>query len=146
MKIGFTCSSFDLFHSGHYLMLEDAKKKCDFLIVGLQSDPTLDKTYRIETGGKNKNKPIQAFEERLIQINGCKYVDKVIEYSTEQELYNLLVEIKPDIRILGSDWEGKDYTGKELDIPIYFHNRNHTYSTSNLRKRVYQAELEKLKN
>lgn len=146
MKVGFTCSSFDLFHSGHYLMLEDAKKQCDFLIVGLQSDPTLDKTYRIKTGGKNKNKPIQTYNERLIQISGCKYVDKVVKYSTEQELYNLLVKIKPDIRILGSDWEGKDYTGKELDIPVYFHNRNHTYSTSNLRKRVYEAELEKLKN
>ena len=146
MKIGFTCSSFDLFHSGHYLMLEDAKKQCDFLIVGLQSDPTLDETYRIKTGGKNKNKPIQTYKERLIQISGCKYVDKVVEYSTEQELYDLLLEINPDIRILGSDWEGKDYTGKDLDIKVYFHNRNHTYSTSNLRKRVYQAELEKLKN
>jgi glycerol-3-phosphate cytidylyltransferase len=146
MKIGFTCSSFDLFHSGHYLMLEDAKKQCDFLIVGIQTDPTLDKNYRLKTNGKNKNKPIQTFEERLIQVSGCKYIDKVIKYSTEQDLYNLLVEIKPDIRILGSDWEGKDFTGKDLNIPIYFHNRNHSYSTSNLRKRVYNAELKKLDN
>jgi glycerol-3-phosphate cytidylyltransferase len=146
MKIGFTCSSFDLFHSGHYLMLEDAKKQCDFLIVGIQTDPTLDKNYRLKTNGKNKNKPIQTFEERLIQVSGCKYIDKVIKYSTEQDLYNLLVEIKPDIRILGSDWEGKDFTGKDLDIPIYFHNRSHSYSTSNLRKRVYNAELKKLDN
>ena len=146
MKIGFTCSSFDLFHSGHYLMLEDAKKQCDFLIVGIQTDPTLDKNYRLKTNGKNKNKPIQTFEERLIQVSGCKYIDKVIKYSTEQDLYNLLVEIKPDIRILGSDWEGKDFTGKDLNIPIYFHNRSHSYSTSNLRKRVYNAELKKLDN
>lgn len=144
MKTGFTCSSFDLFHAGHYLMLEDCKNQCDYLIVGLQKDPTMDEKYRLKTGGKNKNKPIQTFEERYIQIKGCKYIDEIVEYTTEDELYELLLKINPDVRILGSDWEGKEYTGHNLDIPIYFHNRNHDYSTSNLRKRVYNAELNKL--
>ena len=143
MKVGFTCSSFDLFHAGHYLMLEDAKKQCDYLIVGLQRDPTIDESYRVETGGKNKNKPIQSFEERYIQVKGCKYIDEIVEYTTEEELYKLLIEIEPSVRILGNDWEGKKYTGYDLDIPIYFHNRDHEYSTSNLRKRVYEAEFNK---
>ena len=142
-KVGFTCSTFDLFHAGHYLMLKDAKEQCDILIVGLQTDPTLDEEYRMETGGKNKNKPIQSFEERKIQIEGCRYVDHVIPYSTEEDLLNLLKELKPDIRILGSDWKGKQYTGHELQIPIHWHNRDHDYSTSNLRKRVYLGEKDK---
>lgn len=142
-KVGFTCSTFDLLHAGHYLMLKDAKSKCDILIVGLQSDPTIDEKYRIETGGKNKNKPIQSFEERKIQIEGCKYVDHVISYNTENDLLELLKELNPNIRILGSDWKGKQYTGNELDIPIYWHSRDHDYSTSNLRKRVYKEECNK---
>ena len=142
-KVGFTCSTFDLFHAGHYLMLKDAKDQCDILIVGLQTDPTLDEEYRMETGGKNKNKPIQSFEERKIQIEGCKYVDHVIPYSTEEDLQILLKELNPDIRILGSDWMGKQYTGHELGIPIHWHSRDHDYSTSNLRKRVYLGEKDK---
>ena len=142
-KIGFTCSTFDLFHAGHYLMLKDAKEQCDILIVGLQTDPTLDEEYRMETGGKNKNKPIQSFEERKIQIEGCKYVDHVIPYSTEEDLLKILKELTPDIRILGSDWKGKQYTGHELGISIHWHNRDHDYSTSNLRKRVYLGEKDK---
>ena len=140
LKIGFTCSCFDLFHAGHYLMLKDAKNQCDFLVVGIQTDPTLDYSYRIETGGKNKNKPIQSFEERRIQIEGCKYVDFIVEYSDENELYEILKIVNPDVRILGSDWKGKKYTGYDLNIPIHWHNREHSYSTSNLRKRVYEAE------
>lgn len=142
-KVGFTCSTFDLFHAGHYLMLKDAKDQCDILIVGLQTDPTLDEEYRMETGGKNKNKPIQSFEERKIQIEGCKYVDHVIPYSTEEDLQILLKELNPDIRILGSDWKGKQYTGHEMRIPIHWHSRDHDYSTSNLRKRVYFSEKDK---
>ena len=142
-NIGFTCSTFDLFHAGHYLMLKDAKDQCDILIVGLQTDPTLDEEYRKETGGKNKNKPIQSFDERKIQIEGCKYVDHVIPYSTEEDLFALLKELNPNIRILGSDWKGKQYTGHELDIPIHWHSREHDYSTSNLRKRVYLGEKDK---
>ena len=143
MKKGFTCSSFDLLHAGHYLMLKDSKNQCDYLIVGLQTDPTLDLNYRMSTDNKQKNKPVQDFEERKIQIEGCRYVDEVVEYSTENELYELIKKIKPDIRILGSDWEGKEYTGKDLNIPIHWHKRDHEYSTSNLRKRVFQAELKK---
>jgi glycerol-3-phosphate cytidylyltransferase len=143
-KIGFTCSSFDLLHSGHYLMLEEAKEQCDFLVVGLQTDPTIDKEYRIETGGKNKNAPIQTYDERLIQIKGCRYVDLVVKYSTENDLLTVLQRLNPDIRIIGADWMGKKYTGHELDIPIYFNSRSHCYSTSTLRKRVYEAEIERM--
>ena len=145
-RVGFTASTFDLFHAGHYLMLKDAKAQCDILIVGLQSDPTLDEAYRVETGGKNKNKPVQSFEERLIQIEGCKYVNHVIPYSTEAELLELLNELKPNVRILGSDWKGKSFTGNELNIEIHWHNRDHDYSSSNLRKRVYNAEKHKEDN
>ena len=124
-------------------MLKDSKHQCDYLIIGLQADPTLDLKYRMSTDNKQKNKPVQDFEERKIQIEGCRYVDEVVEYSTENELYELIKKIKPDIRILGSDWEGKEYTGKDLNIPIHWHKRDHEYSTSNLRKRVFQAELKK---
>ena len=146
MKVGFTCSSFDLLHAGHYLMLKDAKAQCDHLIVGLQTDPTLDLAYRMKTDNKQKNKPIQSYEERKIQIEGCRYVDEIVEYSTEDTLYELLKKINPDIRILGSDWEGKEFTGHDLNIPIHWHNRDHDYSTSNLRKRVYEGELKKRNN
>ena len=142
-KIGFTCSCFDLLHAGHYLMLKDSKAQCDFLVVGLQTDPTLNEAYRINTGGKNKNKPIQDYDERLIQIEGCKYVDCVVKYESEEELLQIIQVINPDVRILGSDWSGKEYTGYKLNIPIHWHNRNHDYSTSNLRNRVYLAELNK---
>jgi glycerol-3-phosphate cytidylyltransferase len=138
--IGFTCSSFDLLHSGHYLMLEDCKDHCDVLIIGLQDDPTLDSDYRLRTGGKNKNSPIQSYEERLIQITGVKYIDHVVRYATESELYELLQLIKPNIRMIGEDWRGKEFTGHDLDIPIHFNPRSHSYSTSALRNRVYEAE------
>ena len=129
--IGFTCSCFDLLHAGHILMLKDAKEQCDHLIVGLQTDPTIDRP--------EKNKPIQSFEERKIQLEAVKYVDEIIEYETEEELYQLLKILKPDIRILGSDYEDdRYYTGMELNIPIYFHKRNHNYSSTNLRKKLLE--------
>ena len=128
-KIGFTCSCFDLLHAGHILMLKDAKEQCDKLIVGLQTDPTLDRP--------EKNKPIQTLRERKIQLEAVKYVDDIFVYDTEEELYHLLKLINPDIRILGSDYEdGRYYTGVELNIPIYFHKRNHNYSSTNLRKKA----------
>lgn len=143
-KIGFTCSCFDLLHAGHYLMLKDSRNQCDFLVVGLQTDPTVDESYRKETNdGKNKNRPIQDWNERLIQIEGCKYVDTVVKYTTESDLHDILEKLRPDIRILGSDWEGKPFTGHELEIPIHWHRRDHDYSTSNLRKRVFLAEKNK---
>ena len=138
--IGFTASCFDLLHAGHYLMLEDAKKQCDILIVALQSDPTLDLEYRMNTGGKQKNIPIQSLKEREIQLSGCKYVDHIIHYDTEESLYALLKNIHPDVRVLGSDWKDKSYTGHDLDITIHWHDRNHDYSTSNLRKRVKESQ------
>lgn len=142
-KIGFTCSAFDLLHSGHYLMLENCKANCDVLIIGLQTDPTLNEEYRVKTGGKNKNKPVQSQAERLIQIKGCRYVDYVVMYSTEEELYDLLKSMNIDIRFIGEDWKGKKYTGHDLPTQIHFNPRNHSYSTTDLRKRVYEAEKHK---
>ena len=127
-RIGFTCSCFDLLHAGHILMLKDAKAQCDKLIVGLQIDPTIDRP--------EKNKPIQSLEERRIQLEAVKYVDEVILYETENELYTLLYKLMPDVRILGSDYSNKYFTGIELHIPIYFHKRNHDYSTSSLREKI----------
>src|SRR5680860_198718 len=104
MKKGITFGAFDVLHAGHCLMLEEAKEQCDFLIVGLQSDPsTTPKEYR----GKVKNKPIQTLEERLIQLKANKYVDEIVIYDTEEDLYKILLDKKPDIRIIGADWEGK---------------------------------------
>ena len=129
-KIGFTCSCFDLLHAGHILMLEDSKKQCDYLIVGLQTDPTIDRP-------EEKNKPIQSLEERKIQLEAIKYVDEVIVYETENELYELLYKLMPNVRILGTDYEHKYFTGIEIEgIDIYFHKRDHDYSTSSLREKI----------
>ena len=135
-KIGFTCSCFDLLHTGHVIMLKDAKEQCDILIVGLQTDPTLDRP-------DTKNKPVQDFEERNIMINAIRYVDEVVKYSTETDLQLMLKTLAPDVRILGTDWKNKAYTGHELDIAIHWHTRNHGWSTTNLRNRIYERELEK---
>jgi glycerol-3-phosphate cytidylyltransferase len=145
-KIGFTASCFDLFHAGHYLMLKDAKNQCDFLVVALQTDPTVDIEYRMKTEGKQKNTPIQSLEEREIQLQGCRYIDYIIHYETEEDLLNLLQELQPDVRILGSDWNNKPFTGYKLEIPIHWHNRAHNYSTSNLRRRVAVAEIRASEN
>ena len=128
-KVGFTCSCFDLLHAGHVLMLKDSKKQCDYLIVGLQTDPTIDRPIE-------KNKPIQSLEERKIQLQAIKYIDKIIVYNTEKDLYKLLQDIKPDIRILGSDYINKRFTGDDLDIKIYYHKRNHNFSSSNLKRKI----------
>ena len=125
---GFTCSCFDLLHAGHILMLKDAKKQCDHLIVGLQIDPTLDRP--------EKNKPLQTLEERKIQLEAVKYIDQIITYETEKDLYELLQKVKPDIRILGSDYRNQRFTGDNLNIKIFYHNRNHNFSTSNLRENI----------
>ena len=133
--VGFTCSCFDLLHAGHILMLKDAKNQCDYLVVGLQTDPTLDRP--------EKNKPIQSFKERKIQLKSVKYIDKIIEYNTEKELYALLKKLNPDVRILGTDYTNKSFTGDDLKITIYFHKRDHNYSTSNIRKKIYLEEKKK---
>lgn len=139
-KVGITFGAFDLCHAGHMLVFKEAKTVCDYLIVGLQEDPSATPSdYR----GKKKNKPIMSLEERRIILESIKYIDEVRIYNSEQELYNLLVEIKPDIRIIGADWQGKDYTGKDLPIEMYFNSRDHDFSTSALRERIYEAEKAK---
>ena len=140
MKKGITFSSFDLIHPGHIIMLQDCKKVCDYLIVGVQSDPTIDRKTSQDNyskiSGKQKNKPIQTLEERLIMINAIKFVDEVFTYETESDLYNWLKNNKWDIRILGSDWEGKNFTGHDINGELYFHKRDHNWSTTSLRKRI----------
>ena len=128
-KIGFTCSCFDLLHAGHILMLKDAKKQCDYLIVGLQTDPTVDRP-------KKKNKPIQSLEERRIQLEAVKYIDEIIIYNSENDLYKLLKKINPNVRILGTDYKNKKFTGDDLNLKIYYHKRNHDFSSSNIRKKI----------
>lgn len=129
---GFTCGAFDLTHAGHYLMFQDCKKNCEFLIVGLQTDPSIDRPW--------KHKPVQSLEERMIQLKACKYIDKIIVYEREFELFNILKELKIDVRFLGEDWKGKNFTGKELPIEIIYNVRDHGFSSSSLRDRIYNAE------
>ena len=125
---GFTCGAFDLLHAGHILMFKEIRNHCDFLLVGLQIDPSIDR--------KEKNKPIETIEERKIKLDSCKYIDKIILYETEADLYNLLKELKPDVRFLGEDHKGKPFTGDDLPIKIIFNSRDHNYSSSGLRKRI----------
>jgi glycerol-3-phosphate cytidylyltransferase len=136
LTVGFTCGSFDLLHTGHAIMLAECKDHCNYLIVGLQSDPSIDRP--------NKNKPVQEFKERKIMLESIKYVDEIIIYNTEDDLLqllkNLINENKIDVRIIGEDWRGKKFTGDKLEVPIVFNKRKHNYSSSNLRERVYQAE------
>jgi glycerol-3-phosphate cytidylyltransferase len=135
--VGVTAGAFDLCHAGHMLVFQEAKTVCDYLIVLLQDDPSqTDASYR----GKKKNVSIMSLEERQTILEGIRYVDEVIMYSSEEDLRRLLVELRPDIRIIGADWEGKQYTGHELPIKMHFNSRGHTYSTSELRMRVHQAE------
>lgn len=126
--IGFTCGTFDLLHAGHCLMLEEARQQCDYLIVGLQTDPTIDRKY--------KTKPIQSVLERYIQLISCKYVDEVVPYDTEEDLMIILKNFNIDIRIIGYDYYGKEFTGKDLGIPIFYNSRRHTFSSTELRKRI----------
>jgi glycerol-3-phosphate cytidylyltransferase len=132
MKTGFTCSTFDLFHAGHVIMLEEAKKQCDHLIVGLQTDPTIDRPY--------KNKPVQSVFERYIQLKACRYVDEVVVYATEKELIDILLSYPIDVRILGMEYFNNPFTGDDLDIECYFNTRKHSFSTTELRQRVVDAE------
>lgn len=136
MKIGFVASCFDLFHAGHIMMLKEAKKQCDYLIVGLQTDPTVDRP--------EKNKPIQSIFERHIQLEACKYVDEIVVYATEKDLMDVLQSFPIDVRIIGEEYMHKSFTGKELPIEIYYNKRRHSFSTSELRQRV--VEREKVKN
>lgn len=134
---GFNCSTFDLFHTGHVLMLKEEKQHCDYLICGLQTDPTID---RPET----KNKPVQSVFERFIQLQACKYVDEIIVYETEQDLLNLMMTHDVDVRFLGEEYKNKDFTGKQWcidnDIELFYHKRRHPFSSTELRNRIYNLE------
>lgn len=135
-KIGFTCSTFDLLHAGHVTMLEEAKRHCDFLIVGLQNDPTLDRP--------EKNAPVQSIVERQIQLAAIKYVDEIVIYNTEQDLVDLLLTLPIDVRVLGDEYKTKDFTGKDIakqrGSKIIYNGRDHSFSSSSLRKRVALAD------
>lgn len=141
-RIGITFSTFDLLHAGHIAMLSEAKNHCDYLICGLQTDPTIDRP-------NTKNKPIQSIVERQIQLAACRYVDEVVVYSTEQDLVDLLLILPVDVRILGVEYADKEFTGKsecELrGIDIVYNGRDHSFSSSSLRKRVYDSESNKRK-
>ena len=139
-KVGITAGAFDLCHAGHMLVFKEAKTVCEHLIVALQEDPSQTPT---EYRGKEKNKPVMSLEERKIILEGIKYVDEVVTYKSEEDLYKLLQDLKPDVRIIGMDWKGKEYTGYDLPIEMYFNSRGHEFSTTALRERVYQQELEK---
>jgi glycerol-3-phosphate cytidylyltransferase len=141
-KIGLTASTFDLFHAGHVVMLEEAKRMCDYLIVAIQTDPTIDRP-------DTKNKPIQSIVERQIQVKACKYVDEVIVYTTEKDLDDILKTLPINVRILGIEYKDKPFTGKDIclnrGIDFYYNRRDHSFSSTDLRKRVYEVEKGKIK-
>jgi glycerol-3-phosphate cytidylyltransferase len=127
--VGFTCSSFDLLHAGHVLMLEEARSQCDFLIVGLQTDPTVDRP--------TKSRPVQTVFERFVQLKGCKYVDLIVPYTTEAELLTILSSYPIKVRIVGADYIGREFTGSNIPgITNYFNTRNHMFSSTELRGRI----------
>ena len=130
-KVGLTASTFDLFHSGHIVMLKEAKGLCDYLVVGLLVDPTKDRP-------DSKNKPVQSVFERYVQVSSCKYVDEVIPFESEQDLIDMILTINPDIRIVGEEYKDKEHTGKGL-CNIHYNKRRHSFSTSELRERVTNA-------
>lgn len=136
IRVGITFSSFDLLHAGHIKMLEEARRQCDYLICGLQTDPTLDRP--------EKNKPAQSVVERYIQLKGCRFVDEIVPYATEQDLEDILRSFKIDVRILGDEYVTKNFTGRdyceEKGIELYFNTRDHRFSSSALRKEVAEKE------
>ena len=140
MKIGITFSAFDLLHAGHIKMLEEAKRQCDYLIVALQTDPTIDRP--------EKNRPSQSVVERYIQLKGCKHVDEIVPYATEQDLEDILRSFKIDVRIIGDEYKEKNFTGRsyceQKGIELYYNVRDHRFSSSSLRREV--AEKEAVKN
>lgn len=135
---GFVCSTWDLLHAGHISMLKEIKQKCDYLIVGLQVDPTVDRP--------SKNKPIQSIVERYIQLEAVKYVDEIVPYYTEKDLQDLLTVLPIDIRFVGEEYQDKDFTGKQYcldnNIELYYNSRRHGWSSSELRKRIFNVESE----
>ena len=140
MKIGFNCSSFDLLHAGHVTMLKMEKELCDYLIVALQIDPTVDRPG-------SKNKPVQSAYERYVQLQACKYVDEILIYETEFDLLQLLQTQTIHIRFLSEEYLNRDFTGKQYcmnnGIELHYHKRKHSYSSTDLRERVYELEKQK---
>jgi glycerol-3-phosphate cytidylyltransferase len=137
MKTGFTCSAFDLLHAGHVAMLREAKSQCDYLICGLQTDPSVDRP--------TKNKPVQTIVERYVQLAAVRYVDEIVPYATEADLEDILSMYPIDVRILGEEYKDKDFTGRDIckkrGIDLYFNRREHRFSTSDLRKRIADGNL-----
>jgi glycerol-3-phosphate cytidylyltransferase len=140
MKIGITFSAFDLLHAGHIKMLEDAKRQCDYLIAAIQTDPTIDRP--------EKNRPTQSVVERYIQLKGCVHVDEIVPYATEQDLEDILRSFKIDVRIIGDEYQDKNFSGRsyceQKGIALHFNSRDHRFSSSSLRRGV--AESENIKN
>jgi glycerol-3-phosphate cytidylyltransferase len=140
-RIGITFSTFDMLHAGHIAMLSESKNHCDYLICGLQTDPTIDRP-------DTKNRPVQSIVERQIQLAACRYVDEVVVYQTEQDLVDLLLILPLDVRVLGVEYENKDFSGRDecydRGIEIVFNGRDHSFSSSSLRKRVVAAETFKV--
>ena len=138
--VGFTCSTFDLLHAGHILMLAECKQICDYLIVGVQSDPTIDRPGV-------KNKPVQSIVERYVQLSAVKFVDEIIVYNTEKDLEDMLMFLPLAVRIIGEEYKDKDFTGKQIcedrGIKIWYNSRNHRFSSSELRQRTFQSEMNK---
>ena len=131
--VGITAGAFDLFHAGHVLMLKDASNQCDHLIVALQTDPSIDR--------KEKNKPVQSMYERFVQVDACKYVDEIIPYETEDDLYALIMNNNIDLRIIGNEYRNEDFTAREIGIEIYYNARNHKWSTTELRERILNESV-----
>jgi len=143
-RIGITFSTFDLFHAGHIAMLSEAKNHCDYLIVGLQTDPTIDRP-------DSKNPPVQSIVERQIQVSACRFVDEIVVYQTEKDLEDILLTLPIDVRVLGVEYANKEFTGliicQQRGIELVFNGRDHSFSSSNLRERVWQSEsLKREKN
>ena len=140
MKIGFNCSSMDLFHAGHVTMLKQEKEMCDHLKIALQVDPTIDRPGI-------KNKPVQSIYERYVQLQGCKYVDEILVYSTEYDLLQMIMTQTMHIRFFSEEYKDRDFTGKQYcidhGIEIFYHTRKHDFSSSDLRLRTFIAETTK---
>ena len=141
--IGFSCSTFDLLHAGHILMLAECKQSCDYLIVGLQTNPAIDRP-------DSKNKPVQSIVERYVQLSAVKYVDEIIVYETEKDLEDLLMFLPITVRICGEEYKDKHLTGREIcesrGIKTFYNSRTHRFSSSELRQRAYQSELNRKEN
>jgi len=137
LKIGITFSQWDLLHAGHVAMLSEAKNHCDYLIAGLQNNASVDRP--------NKNAPIQSIVERQISLSAVRFVDEIVVYNTEKDLEDILLTLPVDVRIMGSEYINSEFTGKSIcekrGIKIVFNSRDHSFSSSSLRKRVVDAEV-----